>query len=525
MKFKNLLCCFTIISTLNTEFVASKVENLVDVFICKIKAEILELQPRCTNVVTTTESSFDYSGKAGTLMTHFYVNFSTNLTIGLPFWSPAAILHYKPCSLLLFNISFFLRQSNNFSMDYNNWPTVPYAGSFLSSCYLFFMDFDETSEISNSHDLLLGFANTTRKLPNAFFVSIRPDGQLDVFARTAFADRLMLISTYSNPGSVRQDERHILEYRPNFQGLPMIATVCPICDKSLERFERTGQWNDYATETMYELARYANATLEPVAVFGAPRTGLTPDGDWDDFALPLIDGSGVVTQLLEPTDYNRRYLLSSSPIYFDNVAFITAHPKRLRFASLARLAAPLRLNIWVGMGLSFVFLFIALEMVIQAYRKLEFKRRARCVRKASFVLTAIEKSLIWEAVPDHHWHWTAFALVSSALDQVSILSGAFARNVDGNASRLLFSLWYLILIVIGCAYKSILTSTIVKPVYVHPPATFAELVESDYKIGAIFYTGNLDANFAALNNSVSRAIQERVHEDNFLEPDVSQDLA
>ena len=108
--------------------------------------------------------------------------------------------------------------------------------------------------------------------------------------------------------------------------------------------------------------------------------------------------------------------------------------------------------------------------------------------------------------PDHHWNWTAFALVTSALDQASIFSGAFAKNVDGTASRLLFSLWHLILIVIGCAYKSILTSTIVRPVYVDPPATFAELVESDYKIGAIVYTGNLDGNFAALNNSVTRAI-------------------
>ena len=73
----------------------------------------------------------------------------------------------------------------------------------------------------------------------------------------------------------------------------------------------------------------------------------------------------------------------------------------------------------------------------------------------------------------------------------------------------------------GCVFKSDLTSMIVKPVYVQPPRTFTELVESDYKIGALFYTGTLEPNFLALNNSMSRALTARVYEYDFLEPDVS----
>ena len=76
-------------------------------------------------------------------------------------------------------------------------------------------------------------------------------------------------------------------------------------------------------------------------------------------------------------------------------------------------------------------------------------------------------------------------------------------------------------IVIGCAYKSDLTAFIVKPAFVHPPTTFEELVRSEYKIGALFYSGNLEEHFLGLNNSMSRAIQKRVYEYDFLEPDVS----
>ena len=385
MKIQNLLCFFTIISKLNPQLAAGTVVNL-DLFIRKMEAEVLKAQPKCTDLVTTIEISLDLSRSANSTnasgntekpRTRFSHSLSTNTTESVASWSPAAILHYKPCSLLLFNISAILRQADNASMDYDNWPTVPYAGSVHSSYHFFFVDFYDRGANPDSQELLLSFAKATRKLPNTFFALIQPDGQLEIFARTAFADKLLLKSTYSHTGSLSQHGRSFLASRLDFQGLPMIATVCVICDKSMERFEHTGEWNDYLTATMYQLASYANATLEPTAIFGAPRTGLTLDGDWDEFVMPLLDGSGVITQLLEPSDYNRKFLFSSSPIYFDNVAFITARPTRLRFTSLARLAAPLRINVWVGIGISFVLVFIALEVIFQVYGKLEFKRRSK----------------------------------------------------------------------------------------------------------------------------------------------------
>ena len=157
--------------------------------------------------------------------------------------------------------------------------------------------------------------------------------------------------------------------------------------------------------TIYELAGYANAPVERVPVFGAPKTGLTPEGEWDDFVMPLLDGSGVITQFLEQSVYVNKFVFSSSPIYFDNLAFITAHPTRLRFTSLARLAGPLRPSIWVAIGLSCVFVFTVLQATIQLHMKLKLKRRER-----------------WKAAPEHRWHFTAAALASPALDQFATFS-------------------------------------------------------------------------------------------------------
>ena len=152
---------------------------------------------------------------------------------------------------------------------------------------------------------------TTRKLQNAFFLLIRPDGLLDIFVRTPFADGMILISSNAGPALFTQDGRYLLQFRPDFQAAPMIATVVLTYDQSMERLQRTGQWGDHFLATMYELAGYANATVEPIAVFGAPKTGLTPEGEWDDWVMPLIDGTGVITQLFEQSIYVNKFIFSS----------------------------------------------------------------------------------------------------------------------------------------------------------------------------------------------------------------------
>ena len=234
----------------------------------------------------------------------------------------------------------------------------------------------------------------------------RPSGAINIFGRDAFANNLVILGSFSHEESLVRSNLHFVT-KMDFQGETMVGTVCPICDKPLEYFKETGDWYNKLAATMYQLAVYANATLEFATVFGAPKTGVTLEGDWDGFLVPLIEGTAVMTQLMEQTVENRRVVFSSRITLFDNVAFITDKAKRLRYTSLSWLAKPLRFKVWAGIGLAFWGVFIALEIMIQG------SRRAPEVRKMN---TRRLERRNWAV------HWTAYRSFSNG----SVLSyGAF----------------------------------------------------------------------------------------------------
>ena len=488
-----------------------------------LELQLLKELPKCTNLVRITNFPFSfttpswetYFDRSATqdmaLETYFYTSLPNNSTTALSKWNhPAPTLHHRPCSILFFDISAPVRHGDNMTLNFNNWGPVPYAGSLHDSFHFFMVNV--TTENPHQEDLLLEFSKTTKTLQNGFFGLSQSNGALDIYGRTAYADRLKFIFSCRGPDSWVHLPLPLLVTKMDFQGGPMLSTVCPICDKPFERFKESGKWDDHLAAMMHTLAMSVNATLEIATVFGVPKTGVTLEGDWDDFVLPLIEGTAVLTQLMEQTVENRKVVFSSSITFFDNVAFITDRPKRLRFTALSSLAKPLRLNVWIGIAISFSCMLVALEVIIKLRNSLKCRREARrSFRKATPFLTPSEKSEVSARIPSHHCHWTAFALVTSALDQCAV-GGQFAHNVQGSSSRLLIALWYIMWIVVGCAFKSDLTSMIVKPAYIQPPKTFTELVEGDYKIGALFYSGSLEENFLALNNSMSRAITARVYE-------------
>ena len=495
------------------------------IFIDFIKAQLFTSLPKCTNLVitTTNDGSFQSSSSNGSQETvPIETQFSTRVeqnTSGNSeeFWSPMPTQHYRPCSLLFFDISTSLLPADrggNVTLDFNNWSILPYAGSIHSSFYFFIIQTAELPELETTTATVLEFAKTTRAIQNAFFVFAQPIGDYAIFGRNAHADTLTPIYRHKHL-HYHKNAPLFLAHKLNFEGSVMVVTLCPVCDKPFVTFDETQynkNWNNHLAGTTYELAVWANATLELATVFGAPKAGLTLEGDWDDFVLPLIEGTAAITQMIEQTVENRKAVFSSSITLFDSVAFITNQPKVLRVTSLARLAKPLRMKVWIGIGVSFLCVFFVLEMVIRVRRTVGCTGESRKYfgKAAQFLSPA----------PRHQFHWTAFALATAALDQAAV-GGEFANSARWHSSRLLIGLWYLMWIVVGCAYKSDLTAMIVKPVFIQPPRTFEELIESDYKVGALFYSGNLEEQFLALNNSISRAIQTRVYEYDFLEPDVS----
>ena len=93
----------------------------------------------------------------------------------------------------------------------------------------------------------------------------------------------------------------------------------------------------------------------------------------------------------------------------------------------------------------------------------------------------------------------------------------FERLMIDNVS---FERRFLSLIVLGCAYKSKLVNSIVLPTYIYPPNTFKELVESGYKIGAVFWAGALDTHFRARTDQIGEEIVKRAKEYAFFNQDV-----
>ena len=125
---KTILCVCSIMHFFKMD-ISARIYPKADQFIRNMKAAVLKPQPRCTDVVLTVQTTFEYPESTSSVTigseTHFHLTLSQNSTTVSPPWSPAPILHYKPCSILLFNLSDALfRQTDNYSMDYNKWPPL-----------------------------------------------------------------------------------------------------------------------------------------------------------------------------------------------------------------------------------------------------------------------------------------------------------------------------------------------------------------------------------------------------------------
>ena len=88
-------------------------------------------------------------------------------------------------------------------------------------------------------------------------------------------------------------------------------------------------------------------------------------------------------------------------------------------------------------------------------------------------------------------------------------------------SRFLLAIWFLMIIVLGCGYKSKMTSLVVSPIYTTPPTTFKELADTPFKLNAVFWDGLIKKDFVTMDNDYSRKILDRVTDYNYFDFDVS----
>ena len=272
----------------------------------------------------------------------------------------------------------------------------------------------------------------------------------------------------------------------DLNGDPLKALYCPVCGPYEEEYEQTGIEKSSHDFAVRFVAKRFNMTFEIEQVFGVPDTGLKEDGELDDFVLPLADGTAAVTGLLIASHLIDHLVYLTEPYIYDAMLFITAPPKFHNPDPFDALGEPLDMGVWIAGIVASLSVFGCMCIVVVT---LKIKRGS---------LSA------------------AFASVySPVLDQ----AGLFGQRAQSVSVSLLLGTWLLGLIVVGNSYKSKLISSILIPNYDYPPRTFAELAESNYELGAVFFA-TVSNQLATFNTSVNLQLLKRIGEMNFMDPDV-----
>ena len=276
----------------------------------------------------------------------------------------------------------------------------------------------------------------------------------------------------------------------DLEGRTVYALTCVVCNPDKELYERLGFWDNFVYGFIHAMCVKFNATLDSEQVFGVPGNGLKEDGSWDDFVGPLVDGSAMLSTMIKPNLLVETVAYFTMPYLYDGAAFVTGPPMMKTNTDISVLKAPLNVNVWIVFILSLISVFACLELVAHLHQE-NYAHR---------------KILI--------------AVLTPIVDQNAFTS-KFGRTTNDGIVNIMIGLWLLCLIVVSCAYRSELLSAIVIPKYIMPPQTFAQLVESDYEIGGIFYSNFMENELRAANNTVSRKIMENIYEYDYIDPPVS----
>jgi hypothetical protein len=192
----------------------------------------------------------------------------------------------------------------------------------------------------------------------------------------------------------------------------------------------------------------------------------------------------------------------SKTVGFDRVVFVSGFPKERQLAgSVAFLTYPFTTFVWVATLTSLALLWLTL--VIDYYVKvLPGQRKSSILSVGNFFVNVLLRPIF---------------------DQPCTPPKSMRKVVRlGIWNRILFALWLCVLIVLTSAYKSKIISALLQPYTIHPPKTFEELAESNFKIGAVLFNESVvGGSFRRMKSRMSKEINKRVKGYRYLTPDVS----
>ena len=145
-------------------------------------------------------------------------------------------------------------------------------------------------------------------------------------------------------------------------------------------------------------------------MFSLLSDGLNEEGDWDDWAHPLVDGSAAISTLMRHSVLVSKVVHFSRPIAHDSCCFITGKPRKaanLEFFS--KLIAPLSFEVWLGSLISLIgFLLVFLSTLHECHRSVGSPMKSN-----QFHVEILDKKRLLKNMR----HWAIATLLRSAIDQ------------------------------------------------------------------------------------------------------------
>ncbi|CAG7821386.1 unnamed protein product, partial [Allacma fusca] len=336
-------------------------------------------------------------------------------------------------------------------------------------------------------------AKSAQKLKNAYFLLSVPEFWY-IYLRNARSDNLVLSKVFPKGSISLRTPKNPLQKYPNFELQTISSADCSYCGDTLEIFQQTGIWTDPSTAFFYELAQRVNATLEIIPTLGMVFKGKDENGEWDEFTKSIIDDTATLSAFVVATGESLDIIQVTHPYLFDKMCFVYALPQPIKFNPLGRLVRPFSLTVWASVIISILATFAALKIIL-GYKTTRDKN------KKSDILSIFA------------------SIVKPLLDQASVDTKTIAKHASRSLSRIVLGIWLLLLISLGCAYKSKLVELIALPKFNPEPTTFAALAASDYKIMSILFAEHVEADLRIKNTTVTRTILSRAIEKDFMVPD------
>ena len=409
--------------------------------------------------------------------------------------------YHQPCSVTFFELRPSLMDTaahlNNGTFG-RRWPEriLPLLpNNIQNSFFLFFAAHQANTDSSALESKVKEVMHQTSMILHAVFIIVQSRSKINVFKglpRVSDAGSWNVVATYNSAKFEIIPQKNLFyQMYTDFHGETVFTAVCLVCKFDEESYRLTGVPRTSFGMTWFDVQDKFNITKEVEEVFGVPNKGFQMNDneelEYDGFHLPLVEGTAAISTLLIPTPVVFHTVYFSRPYIYDAMCFIIGLPKIHSLESIAVLQEPLNDQVWFGFMISFVSIVVFVQIMMA------------CRGDKRGLLQAVA------------------AVFRPVLDQ----SVSFSHRINSNGFRTLFGVWLYSLIVLGSGYKSKLISAIVVPHYDYPPLTFAELAQSDYKLGGVYFQ-SLAYDLTVSNTTMGSQLLKKMTEIDFMQPTVSK---